>query len=201
MNRIITIGREFGSGGRELGRKLAEILGFEFYDKEIITEIAKKTSLSENYVHQVVEKNPHDLFPITVAHTFSYVDAHALEKKQAVYSEQENVLKEMANNSDCIIVGRCADYILKDYKPLKIFVYSDMQSKIKRCIDRNAEHDLTEKKVKKYIKSVNKSRAKYYHFYTGKRWAEKHNYDIMLNTTGMNIEHLAHSIAALIKAD
>ena len=201
MNKIITIGREFGSGGRELGRKLAEILGFEFYDKEIVTEIAKKTSLSENYVHQVVEKNPHDLFPITVAHTFSYIDAYALQQKQAVYTEQENVIKEMAENSDCIIVGRCADYILRDHKPLRIFVYSDMDSKVKRCIERNSEHDLTEKKVKKYIKNVNKARGKYYHFYTGKKWSDKHNYDIMVNTTGMNIEHLAHSIAALIKAD
>lgn len=202
MNKIITIGREFGSGGRELGRKIAEILGFEFYDKEIITEISKKTSLSEQYIHQVVENNPHELFPITVAHTFSYIDSYSLQQKQAVFSEQENVIKEMADKSNCIIVGRCADYILKDYNPMKIFVYADMKQKVKRCIERNKNaEDLTEKRVMKYIKNVDSARAKYYQFYTGNRWGDKLNYDLMVNTTSVSIDDLAKSIAGLIKED
>ncbi len=200
MGKIITIGREFGSGGRELGRKLAEELGWEYYDKEIITEIAKKTSLSEKYVQSVIENNPHDLFPITVAHTFSYVDVYSIQQKQAIYKEKEEVLKEMATKSNCVIVGRCSEHILKEFNPFKIFVYADMDSKIKRCLERNTDrNDLTAKKVKKYIKSIDKKRAKYHKFFTGKTWGEKLNYDICVNTTNANISEIAKHLAGYVK--
>lgn len=200
MNKVITLGREFGSGGRELARELAKILGFEFYDKEILREISKKTSLSEQYVKDIVENNPHEVFPITVAHTFSYIDSYAIQQKQNVFSEQEKVIKEMAERSNCIIVGRCADYILREYNPLRLFVYADLQCKIDRCMARNKnEKDLTENKVRKYIKSVDKARGKYYKFYTGEKWGDVLNYDIMINTTNVDIKKLAQSIAGLIK--
>lgn len=199
MNKIITIGREFGSGGRELGRKLAENLGFEYYDKEIISEISKNTSLSEQYVQQVMEKNPHDLFPITVAHTFSYIDTYAMQQKQAVYVEQEKVIKAMADKSNCVIVGRCADYILRDYDPFKIFVYAGMQSKIKRCFERETDKEhFSEKKMRKYIKNVDKNRARYYDFYTGLKWGDKLNYDICVNTTDMNFDEIVPHLAKMI---
>lgn len=200
MNKIITIGREFGSGGREIGIKLAEYLGYEYYDREIITEIAKNTALSENYVRQIVECNPHELFPITVAHTFSYIDSYALRQKQNVYLEQERVLKKMAETSNCVIVGRCADYILKAYNPTRLFVYADMQSKVRRCIERSENSEqLVEKKVKKYIKNIDKSRARYYEFYTGQKWGDKLNYDICVNTTDIKIEDIVPHLAAMIK--
>lgn len=199
MNKIITIGREFGSGGRELGRKLAENLGFEYYDKEIISEISKNTSLSEQYVQQVMEKNPHDLFPITVAHTFSYIDTYAMQQKQAVYVEQEKVIKAMADKSNCVIVGRCADYILRDYDPFKIFVYAGMQSKIKRCFERETDKEhFSEKKMRKYIKNVDKNRARYYDFYRGLKWGDKLNYDICVNTTDMNFDEIVPHLAKMI---
>ncbi len=199
MNKIITIGREFGSGGRELGRKLAENLGFEYYDKEIITEIAKNTSLSEQYVQQIMEKSPHDMFPITVAHTFSYIDTYALQQKQTVYAEQEKVIKSMAEKSDCVIVGRCADYILRNYNPFKIFVYASMQSKIARCLEREQDKEsFTEKKMRKYIKNVDKNRARYYDFYTGLVWGDKLNYDICVNTTGLNLDDVVPHIAKML---
>ena len=89
MNTIITIGREFGSGGRELGRRLAEDLGYEYYDKEIITEIAKKTSLSEEYIQEVIEKRPHNLYPITVGHTINFmVEDYHLTQMQNIYQAQ-----------------------------------------------------------------------------------------------------------------
>lgn len=199
MNKIITIGREFGSGGRELGRKLAENLGFEYYDKEIITEIAKNTSLSEQYVQQIMEKSPHDMFPITVAHTFSYIDTYALQQKQTVYAEQEKVIKSMAEKSDCVIVGRCADYILRNYNPFKIFVYASMQSKIARCLEREQDKEsFTEKKMRKYIKNVDKNRARYYDFYTGLVWGDKLNYDICVNSTGLNLDDVVPHIAKML---
>ena len=139
MNKIITIGREFGSGGRELGRRLARELGFDYYDKEILTEIAKHTSLSEEYVQQVVENQPRQLFPITVGRSFLYVDTQPLQQASTVFHAQQEIIREMAERSDCVIVGRCADYILRDKKPFRIFVYADMQSRIDRCRSRAAE--------------------------------------------------------------
>lgn len=199
MNNIITIGREFSSGGRELGRKLAEELGYEFYDKEIITEIAKNTSLSEQYVQQVIEKNPHDLFPITVAHTFSYVDSYTMNQKQSIYSEQEKVLKNMAEKSNCVIVGRCADYILKDYNPFRIFVYSNMDCKVKRCKEKNEHENLTDKKLIKQIKNIDKARAKFYNFYTGQKWGDKAYYDVFVNTSTLKIDDIVPQLAKMLE--
>lgn len=197
---VITIGREFGSGGRELGRLLAETLGIEYYDKEIIAEIAKNTELSEQYVKQVVEKNPHELFPITVAHTFSYIDTQEIQQKQMIFMEQEKVIKKMAETSDCVIVGRCADYILQDFKPFRIFVYADMDSKVERCLARSENPDeLPRKKLIKQIKSIDKNRARYYNYYTGKTWGDMLNYDICINTTNVNILDLVPHIAKMVK--
>ena len=120
MRTIITIGREFGSGGRELGRRIAEELDIEYYDKEILSEIAKRTELSEQYVKQVVENTPHNLFPITVGHTLPYFENYSISNVQAVFREQTNVIKDLAEKSNCVIVGRCADYILEKEKPSKL---------------------------------------------------------------------------------
>ena len=197
---VITIGREVGSGGRELGRLLAETLGIEYYDKEIIAEIAKNTELSEQYVKQVVEKNPHELFPITVAHTFSYIDTQEIQQKQMIFMEQEKVIKKMAETSDCVIVGRCADYILQDFKPFRIFVYADMDSKVERCLARSENPDkLPRQKLIKQIKSIDKNRARYYNYYTGKTWGDMLNYDICINTTNVNISELVPHIAKMVK--
>ena len=197
---VITIGREFGSGGRELGRLLAETLGIEYYDKEIIAEIAKNTELSEIYVKQIVEKNPHELFPITVAHTFSYIDTQDIQQKQMILIEQEKVIKKMAKTSDCVIVGRCADYILQDFKPFRIFVYADMDSKVERCLNRSEKaEEIPRKKLIKKIKSIDKNRARYYNYYTGNKGGDMLNYDICINTTNVNIADLVPHIAKMVK--
>ena len=114
MNRIITIGREFGSGGREFGRRLAEALGFAYYDQEIISEIAKRTSLSEQYVEAIVEHQPSFSFPIHIGRSFYPAVNPAFEQTMAVYQEQARINTQMAAKSNCVIVGRCADYILKE---------------------------------------------------------------------------------------
>ena len=185
MNKIITIGREFGSGGRELGRRLARELGFDYYDKEILTEIAKHTSLSEEYVQQVVENQPRQLFPITVGRSFLYVDTQPLQQ---------------AERSNCVIVGRCADYILRDKKPFRIFVYADMQSRIDRCRSRAAEDEnMTDKEYKQQITSMDKSRARYYDFYTDMKWGDKLNYELCINTTNQDIPTLVEFLARIFK--
>ena len=201
MNKIITIGREFGSGGREFGRRLAEELGIEYYDKEIVTEISKHTKLSEEYVLQIIEHTPHRLYPITIGHSMSYVEDYSFSQAQAVFQAQAKILKDLADKSDCVIVGRCADYILKEYKPFDIFVFADLDSRVKRCMERRAEDEavIPEKKLRKKIKKIDRNRAKYYSFYTGRKWGEKSNYDLCINTTDTCIKELVPVIAKIFK--
>lgn len=204
MNRVITIGREFGSGGRELGKRLAALLDCAYYDKEIIEEIAKRTQLAEEYVHQIVEHRSGVFFPITTGRTLHHVHNtgtdYMLKQYNAVYAEQTNVLREMAEKSDCIIVGRCADYILRDHKPLRLFVYADMESKIARCRERSGEDEhLSDKALCKKIRTVDRERAKYYAHYTGKRWGDRSNYDLCVNTSALPIKECAEALAHILK--
>ena len=196
-NKIITIGREFGSGGRELGRRLADHLQIAYYDKEILTEISKRTQLTEEYVHNVVEHHPYPLLPITIGHSL-YPDM-AFQLQQSVYTEQSNIIKEMAAASDCVIVGRCADYILHDIKPFRIFVYADMEARIARCNARAPECEhLSDKELKQMIQKVDKGRAKYYEFYTGEKWGDKSSYDLCINTSNVVIKELVPHLAAFL---
>ena len=197
MNRVITIGREFGSGGRELGRRLAEALGMAYYDREIMTEIAKRTSLSERYINQVVERRPVPLLPITVGHTFSPVLDAAFEQNQAIYQEQRRLIQDLADRSDCVIVGRCADYILRDYEGVtRLFIHASMESRMERCRRKGPEHEhLNDKELRQHIQRIDRNRAKYYEFYTGQSWGDKANYDLCINTTKVHIKDLAAKLA------
>ena len=197
MRMVITLGREFGSGGRELGRRLADHLQIAYYDKEILSEIAKRTQLTEEYIHNVVEHHPYPLLPITVGHSL-YPDM-TFQIQQSVYVEQSNIIKEMAAASDCVIVGRCADYILRDIKPFRIFVYADMESRIARCHKRAPEGEhLSDKEMKQMIQKVDKGRSKYYEFYTGEKWGNKSNYDLCINTSNVVIKELVPHLAAFL---
>ena len=188
MYNVITIARQFGSGGRELGRRLAEKLGFAYYDDEIIEEISKRTSLSEEYVQQVVEHRPVTLMPITIGHSFYPVQHPLMEQSQKIFKEQAEIINEMSEKSPCVIVGCCADYILRQKKLLRLFVYADMQSKVERCRLKGPEEEkLTDKQLRAMIRKVEKNRAKYYEFYTGRTWGDKLNYDLLINTTNTDI--------------
>ena len=194
---VITLGREFGSGGRELGRRLAEQMQIAYYDKEILSEIAKRTQLTEEYVHNVVEHHPYPLLPITIGHSL-YPDM-TFQIQQSVYVEQSNIIKEMAAASDCIIVGRCADYILRDIKPFRIFVYADMESRIRRCHDRAPEGEhLSDKEMKQMIQKVDKGHATSSEFYTGEKWGDKSSYDLCINTSNVVIKELVPHLAAFL---
>ena len=200
MGTVITIGREFGSGGREFGRRLAEELGIEYYDKEIITEISKHTSLSENYIKSVIESRPHSLYPITVGHSINYMSDYTFRHVQSIFSAQNQIINELSEASDCVIVGRCADYILREKKPYRIFVYADIQTRIERCIRRSSEDEhYTEKQMKRHIREIDRQRAKYYNFYTGQKWGDKAYYDLCVNTTGTSIKEIVPLIAKMFK--
>ena len=199
MNKIITIGREFGSGGREFGRRLAEELGVEYYDKEIITAIAEKTSMSQDYVQEILEGKPHPLFPITIGQSPFITDNFYIQQEQSIYLAQCEIIRDLAQKSDCVIVGRCADYILRDMKPFRIFVYADIDSRVKRCLERNTESEkhITDKEMKKKILKIDKNRAKYYDYYTGNEWGDKSNYDLCINTTDVVIKEIVPVIAKI----
>ncbi len=196
MNKVITIGREFGSGGRELGKRISEHLQIAYYDKEIVTEISKRTELAEEYVQSIVENKPRIHFPITIGNSFYPVFNPVVEYSNNIYVEQNNTLKEMVERSDCVIIGRCADYILKDYSPFKIFVYADMQFKIQRCMNNASESEnLSEKELRRRILEIDRNRARYYEFITDKRWGDKNNYDLCVNTSRGSISKIAKFIA------
>ena len=200
QNTIITIGREFGSGGRELARRLSEELGFAYYDQEILKEIAQRTQLSESYVRAIVEKSPITSYPIHVVGSFHPAVSPVMDQTNKVCQEQTAIIKELAEKSNCIIVGRCADYILRDYNILRIFVYSGMKEKIARCRAKSGDAEsLSDKELEKQIKNIDKNRKKYYDFYTGQEWGDKRNYDIMLNTSNISIKLAAHEIAVMVK--
>lgn len=199
MNKVITIGREFGSGGREIGRKLADTLGMAYYDKEIITEIAKRTTLSEEYVHDVVGRKPTYSYPIHVGRTFMSINTIQVIQGGTIFNEQCKLLKEFADASDCVIVGRCADFILKEYNPYRIFVYADLESKLARCKKYEHGENMTDKELTRYIKRIDKNRAENYEFYTGHKWGDKLNYDLCINTTGKEVEKIVPHVANLIR--
>ena len=199
MKRIITVSREFGSGGRELGRRLSELPHIAYYDKEIVTEIAKRTSMSEEYVRQITEQKPVMSFPISIGRSFYPMTDPLLDQNQAIFREQHQIIREMADKSDCVIVGRCGDYILRDLNPFRIFVYADMDAKIARCRERGKEDPpLSDKELKQKITKMDKGRAKYYEFYTGQKWGDRLNYDVCINTSGRSIKELAAVLVRLV---
>lgn len=200
MNKIITIGREFGSGGREIGRRLSENLGFAYYDQEIISEIAKRTSLSEKYVEAIVEQHSLFSFPIHIGRSFYPVADPTLDQTLKIYQEQTRIILEMARKSDCVIVGRCADFILKEENPFRIFVYADVESKLRRCRTKGpAQENLSDRELKQKMSGIDKKRANYYELLTGRSWGNKLNYDLCINTSGLDIKLLAQALANLFR--
>lgn len=201
MNQIITISREFGSGGRELGRRVSELLHFAYYDQEIITEIAKRTDLAEDYVRQITESRPMISYPIRIGVTFQRARNEAIAQKAAVFQEQCNLLKELAEKSNCVIVGRSADNILSAYAPYRIFVYSDLESKMARCrLKGKEEQELSEHELKRQIRAVDKRRAEYYNFLTGQTWGDKENYDLCINTANRSVKKMAPGLAQMLSS-
>lgn len=200
MNRIITIGREFGSGGRELGRRLSEALGIAYYDQEIVSEIAQRTEMSEQYVQSIVENQPSFSFPIHIGRSFCPMPSPALEQSLAVYQEQSRIITEMAQKSDCVIVGRCGDYILRDFEPFRIFVYADLESRIERCRAKAPKDEkMTDKELKQHILGIDRKRAKYYEFYTGHKWGDWLNFDLCINTSRTEIKEIVPALARLFE--
>lgn len=199
-NFIITIGREFGSGGRELGKRLADELHVPYYDKEILEEVKNRSPYGMSYIEEVSEKRPYSIPTLHFGNSFLYYKDVALEQNIDVHSLQNDILKELATKSSCIIIGRGADYTLRELNPFNIFVYADMDSKVKRCKERLKEgEEVTDKELIKDIKNTDKKRKNFYEFYTGKKWGDKSSYHLMVNSSNVNIKDMSKCIADLIR--
>lgn len=179
---VITISREYGSGGRFVGRLVAEKLGLPFYDKELISLSAKESGLSEEYVKMTDEKKK----------SASYTN----NNDDRLFIAEQKVIEKLAKSS-CVIVGRCADYILKDNKDaIKIFLYSDSKSKEKRAIKY---YGLNSKTALRKIDKINKERSKHYKFYTNREWKDFSNYDLSFNVDKYGVEKTAENIINIIQ--
>lgn len=197
--KIITIGREFSSGGREVGKRLADELGIAYYDKEIVAEIAAQSQLDEGYVEHILENGtPHEMF-LTFGHTLSYASAFNAHPAASVLPIQKQVIRQLATK-DCIIVGRCADVILADLNPFRLFVYADEESKLKRCRARQTEEEslMSDKKLIKKMRRIDKGRRKMHDLFLGKPWGNREGYDLCVNTSGVEVKEVVPCIAEYI---
>ena len=197
MNKIITINREFGSGGRELGKRLADALNVPCYDNEIIELIAKENGFDAEYVANISEKSVEAAYPMTIGHRFAAPFLTMLDQPIRVAVSQRKIIENFAKQGDCVIVGRAADAILKEeFHPLNLFVYANMQSKVKRCMDRAPEgENLSAQEMEKKIKQIDKARAQHHEMYDDGKWGDKSCYDLCINTSGREIKYLVPAIA------
>ena len=181
--RIITISREFGSGGRFIGEEVAKKLGIAYYDKNIIGQIAEKSGLSPEYIQENAELSPKKgLF----AYAFSGRDITGKSVEDMVYEAQRNIILELAEKEPCVIIGRNADYILKDRDDvLNVFIYGDMPEKIKRI---TGLHKVEEKEAVKMMTDTDKRRRTNYNFYTDQNWGKASNYTLCLNSSQLGYD-------------
>ena len=195
-NHIITISRQYGSGGRYVGKMLSEKLGIPFYDNEIITMSAKKSGYSEALFEKAEQfTNGSLLYSLTMFGQPAGIGGLPLSEK--VYIIQSDVIKHLADQGPCIIIGRCANYVLKEHTDtINFFLYSDIEHRIKRAVNY---YGLEEKNARDLILKKDKKRAAYYNYYTGERWGELSNYHLSLDTDSIGIENCVDLLESYIR--
>ena len=207
---IITIGREYGSGGRQIGQEVASYFGIKCYDKELLEHAANDSGICRELFENHDEKPTNSFLYSLVMDTYSFGYSSAglsdMPMNHKVFLAQFDAIKKLAAEGPCVMVGRCADYILRELKPFRIFVYADMDRRIARCRERGEDagrldngETMTDKELKRRINEVDKNRAKYYEFYTGQTWGDRLNYDLCLNTSSADLARSASAIARLFE--
>ncbi len=192
--KLVTISREFGSGGRELGRLLAAELGFTYYDREIEAEIAARTGLHEEYVARAIEEGTLRNIPLHFGITLS--SPAALRQRVNVLVEKERTLRRIAKSGDCVIVGRAADIILADLDPFKIFVHAKLDSRVARCMAREAQGD--ERLLRREIRRIDGARRAYERMFGGAKWGDRTQYHLCIDTSKADISVIARHLAAYL---
>lgn len=202
-NFVITVGRQFGSGGRELGRLLADRLGITYYDKELLAEAARRSGLSSEFF----EKND-ERFPRFINGLFSFAQGYQPINSYAggsaiscdsVYQAMDELIHSIADRESCVIVGRTADYILREHpRCVNIFVHAPIEHRVKRILRRAPEVG-SEEKARAIAEKTNKLRANYYNFYTDKRWGAAESYHLTLDSSAMPMERIADAVTAYLR--
>jgi len=196
-NAIITIARQYGSGGREVGEKLAEMLGYRFYDKDLITMAARKSGLNRNMLDEADEKAANSLLYTLAMGSSVYhhgMDNLHIPLNDKLFSIQCEIIRDLAKEEEgAIIVGRCADYVLEnDPRLVRVFICGNFEKRVSSIMQ---QHSLTEGQAKDLVIKTDKRRANYYSYYTGGKWAKIENYDLIVSTDKTGID----ATAALIK--
>ena len=192
MKRIITISREFGSGGRTIGKGVAEKLGIPCYDHEVIEQLVERSGFAADYVKSQSEYAPNGSLFVNALNAGNF---HGLSNQDKLWTMQRQIIEELGEKENCVIVGRCADYILRDRADcLKVFIHRDFQSRAERIVHVYGE---TEVPTEKRLKEKDKRRAAYYQFYTDQKWADLANYHIVLDSGVIGIEKCIDIIADL----
>lgn len=192
MNRIITISREFGSGGRTIGKMTAERLGIPCYDQELITKLAEKSGFTAEYVKERSEYTEHAGW---FSNAFSGRSLDGTSNQDYLWVIQRKILLELSEQESCVIVGRCADYVLRDHADcLRVFIHADMEKRADRIVRVYGE---TKDAPKKRLREKDRRRAVYYQFYTDMEWGKAQNYHISLDSGTLGIDRCVELLTQL----
>ncbi len=200
-NFVITIGRQFGSGGRAVGQKLAKKLDIPFYDKELISIAAKESGLSPEVFKDVDETAANSLLYSLSMGMYSFGNGPLamgdLPINDKLYILQHQVIKDLATKGPCVIVGRCADYVLKDNPNcVNVFIHANMEYRKKRAV---VVHNIDEKRAEHIINKTDKTRANYYSFYSGQKWGQPQNYDLCIESSKLTDDQIVDLICAYLE--
>ena len=199
---IITIARQYGSGGREIGERVAKLLGIPLYDKEMIKDAAEAGELDEGIIKEVEETAANSLlYTLAMGSNILGTTAHfgyKMPLNDKLFILQSEIIKKYADEGSCVIIGRCSDYVLRERNDVfRIFIYGDIEHRRQRVIERHPE--IKESTVIDVINKTDKRRMSYYNFYTGGKWGKYDNYDMAINSSTLGIEGAAQLIAASAK--
>lgn len=194
---IITIAREYGSGGHLLGEMLSKELGIKLYDKEFIHLVAEKSGINEQYIKKNEQSIPSFWLKCILGKNSEQSLERSLSSDDVLFVAESKIIQELAEKGPCIIVGRCADFVLRDYPNLiKVFCYSDLKSACVRCVQ---EYGVSEEKAESEIKRINHNRIAHYEYYTGEKWGEPHHYNLMINTGSIDLSVACNLIKSIYK--
>jgi cytidylate kinase len=198
-NYIITIGRQLGSGGREIGQKLSAKLGISFYDKELIRIASQESGLKEDVFEKADEKKHFSLFGGLLSFrgtSASEIYLNYYLTNETLFKIQSDVIRSLAEQKSCIFVGRCADYVLKESpRCLNLFISADMDDRIKRIAEIQ---NLPENKARNYIEKTDKNRTRYYNYFSGKTWGAADSYHLCINSSVLGIDDTVSFICELV---
>lgn len=197
-NLIITIGRQYGSGGREIGRKLALRLGIPFYDRELISRAAKKSGFSEDLFDQLDKRATNSLlYSLTM---FGSTGLNGMSLTDQLFLAQANIIREIADSGPAVLVGRCADHVLREYdNRFDFFITGSLDDRLQR-IQTHDDYELSGKSPRAALEKMDKQRSTYYNYYTGKVWGKSDHYDLCINAGRLGVENSIEAILAYVNA-